>query len=179
MTSVIKALADYVDDKGLKLGIYSAAGCSEAALIEVSWNTLTKIGAVSKVLIPEISGAEPPRSAIPELLFRTVAPTKEEDRDVTIQVKFTTEATIVEVSDAKGWYYTKCCAKITQQFTDPQCRDHGPQPIPNYGIVIDDGTSTATITCFSLEAHTFVPECNEVVNVVEDKDTCHVPDALK
>ncbi|GJW57063.1 hypothetical protein Tco_0103794 [Tanacetum coccineum] len=32
---------------------------------------------------------------------------------------------------------------------------------------------------FSLEAHTFVPECNEVVNVVEDKDTCHVPDALK
>ncbi|GJS07430.1 endoribonuclease Dicer homolog 2 [Tanacetum coccineum] len=46
-------------------------------------------------------------------------------------------------------------------------------------IVIDDGTSTETVTCFSLEAHTFVPECNGVVNVVEDKDTCHVPDALK
>ncbi|GKB87829.1 kinase-like domain, phloem protein 2-like protein [Tanacetum coccineum] len=65
------------------------------------------------------------------------------------QVQFTTEATIIEVSDAKGW------------------------------IVIDDGTSTATVTCFSLEAHTFVPECNKVVNVVEDKDTCHVSDALK
>ncbi|GKB93621.1 hypothetical protein Tco_0979758 [Tanacetum coccineum] len=24
-----------------------------------------------------------------------------------------------------------------------------------------------------------LPECNEVENVVEDKDTCHVPDALK
>ncbi|GKD15118.1 hypothetical protein Tco_1199525, partial [Tanacetum coccineum] len=87
--------------------------------------------------------------------------------------------TALPVSDAKGWYYTKCCAKITQQFTDPQCRDHGSQPIPNYGIVINDETSMTTVTCFSLEAHTFVQECNKVENVVEDKDTCHVPDALK
>ncbi|GJT33080.1 DNA helicase [Tanacetum coccineum] len=48
-----------------------------------------------------------------------------------------------------------------------------------FKAIIDDGTATATITCFSPEAHTFVPECNTVVNSIEDKDNHHVPMALK
>nr|GEX41943.1 DNA helicase PIF1, ATP-dependent [Tanacetum cinerariifolium] len=44
--------------------------------------------------------------------------------------------------------------------------------------IIDDGTTTTTITCFSPDAHTFVPDCNSVVNSIEDKDTYHVPSIL-
>ncbi|GKB03919.1 hypothetical protein Tco_0832062 [Tanacetum coccineum] len=62
------------------------------------------------------------------------------------------------------------------------CHNHGPQPIPNYGYcftaIINDGTATATVTCFSPEAYTFVPDCNTVVNTTEDKDTTHVPIVL-
>ncbi|GKE34277.1 hypothetical protein Tco_1453599 [Tanacetum coccineum] len=46
-------------------------------------------------------------------------------------------------------------------------------------IIIDDGTSTTTITCLSPEVHTFVPPCNKIVNAIKNKDTRHVPDALK
>nr|GEV85899.1 DNA helicase [Tanacetum cinerariifolium] len=45
--------------------------------------------------------------------------------------------------------------------------------------IIDDGTATATIICFSPEAHTFVPDCIIIVNTIEDKDTNHVPPVLK
>ncbi|GJV70132.1 gypsy type transposase [Tanacetum coccineum] len=54
MTSLIKALDDYVHSKGLKLGIYSSAGCSEAALIEVSWNTLTSYHPMKGNLPPRL-----------------------------------------------------------------------------------------------------------------------------
>ncbi|GJZ43097.1 hypothetical protein Tco_0590352 [Tanacetum coccineum] len=37
----------------------------------------------------------------------------------------------------------------------------------------------ATITCLSAEAHTFIPDCNEVVNAAANKDTRDVPIALK
>ncbi|GKB68902.1 DNA helicase [Tanacetum coccineum] len=69
------------------------------------------------------------------------------------RVKFTTEATIVEINAPNGWY----CFKA----------------------VINDGINMATITCFSPEAHTFVPDCNEVVNAAANKDTSDVPNALK
>ncbi|GJV98097.1 DNA helicase [Tanacetum coccineum] len=49
----------------------------------------------------------------------------------------------------------------------------------HYQAIIEDGTATATLTCFSLEAHTFVPDCNTVLTSAEDKDTYHVPVALK
>ncbi|GJS22341.1 DNA helicase [Tanacetum coccineum] len=45
--------------------------------------------------------------------------------------------------------------------------------------IIDDGTATATVTCFSTEARTFMPDCNTIVNTIEDKDTNHVPPVLK
>nr|GEU69519.1 DNA helicase [Tanacetum cinerariifolium] len=48
-----------------------------------------------------------------------------------------------------------------------------------FRIIIDDGTAIATITCFSLEAHTFTPNCNELVNIVQNKDNHCLPDALK
>ncbi|GKD62716.1 nucleic acid-binding, OB-fold protein [Tanacetum coccineum] len=101
-------------------------------------------------------------------------------------IKFTTEARIVEITAPNGWYYRKCGVcniKVAQEFTDPHCRNHGPQPIPNYGYhfkaIIDDGTDTTSITCFSPNAHTFVPECNTVVNAAEKKDTHEVPATLK
>nr|GEX11953.1 hypothetical protein [Tanacetum cinerariifolium] len=40
-------------------------------------------------------------------------------------------------------------------------------------------STMATITCFSPEAHTFVPDCNEVVNAAANKDNRDVPNALK
>nr|GEX99480.1 hypothetical protein [Tanacetum cinerariifolium] len=45
--------------------------------------------------------------------------------------------------------------------------------------IIDDGTATAVVTCFSPEAHTFVPYCNTIVNTIEDKDNNHMPPVLK
>nr|GEX46434.1 DNA helicase [Tanacetum cinerariifolium] len=105
---------------------------------------------------------------------------------ITSQCQPTTlpEATITKVTAEQGWYYKKCtsCNKKEPEQTSV-CSDHGPQPTLNYWycfrIIIDDGTSTATITCFSPEAHTFAPNCNELVNIVENKDTCRLPDALK
>nr|GEX40823.1 hypothetical protein [Tanacetum cinerariifolium] len=47
-----------------------------------------------------------------------------------------------------------------------------------FKAIINDGTSTTTITCFSPEAHTFVPDCNTIVNTTEDKDTSHLPTVL-
>ncbi|GJV02440.1 hypothetical protein Tco_1336009, partial [Tanacetum coccineum] len=40
-----------------------------------------------------------------------------------------------------------------------------------FKAIIDDGTATATLICFSPEAHTFVPDCNTVLTSTEDKDT--------
>ncbi|GJS54468.1 DNA helicase [Tanacetum coccineum] len=45
--------------------------------------------------------------------------------------------------------------------------------------IIDDETATTTVTCFSPEAHTFVPDCNTIVNTIQDKDITHVPAELK
>ncbi|GJV43117.1 nucleic acid-binding, OB-fold protein [Tanacetum coccineum] len=102
------------------------------------------------------------------------------------QIRFTTEATLLQIIAPNGWYYRKCSACNVKVAEDPavsQCHNHGPQPIPNYGYcfkaIVDDGTATATITCFSPEAHTFVPDCNTIVNTIEDKDTYHVPLPLK
>ncbi|GJZ76221.1 DNA helicase, partial [Tanacetum coccineum] len=100
--------------------------------------------------------------------------------------RFTTEATILEIVAPNGWYYRKCALcnmKIAHEASAPHCPDHGPQPIPNYGYcfraVIDDGTATTTVTCFSPEAHTFVPECNTVVATIGDQETEAIPAALK
>nr|GEX41101.1 50S ribosomal protein L27, chloroplastic [Tanacetum cinerariifolium] len=55
--------------------------------------------------------------------------------------------------------------KVTQESTEPQCRDHGPQAVPNYSYcfraIINDGTTTTSLTCLSPEAHTFIQDCNE------------------
>ncbi|GJV52664.1 DNA helicase [Tanacetum coccineum] len=73
--------------------------------------------------------------------------------------------------------------QVKDNSENSQCHNHGPQPTPNYGYcfkaIIDDGTATTTVTCFSPEAHTFVPDCNTVVNTIEDRDTTHVPTVLK
>ncbi|GKD97746.1 DNA helicase, partial [Tanacetum coccineum] len=102
------------------------------------------------------------------------------------QIRFTTEATLLEITAPNGWYYRKCNAcnvKVSDNSDVSECHNHGSQPTPNYGYcfkaIINDGTATATITCFSPEAHTFVPDCNTVVNTIEDKNPNHVPPVLK
>ncbi|GJT20029.1 RNA-directed DNA polymerase, eukaryota [Tanacetum coccineum] len=69
--------------------------------------------------------------------------------------------------------------RMQQKSDPPMFRAAMPRPRYCFSAVIDDGTATTTITCFIPEAHDFVPDCNEVVNGIEDKDTHHVPDALK
>ncbi|GKD94438.1 hypothetical protein Tco_1374275, partial [Tanacetum coccineum] len=52
------------------------------------------------------------------------------------RVRFTTEATIIQVNATRGWYYKKCIAcnmKVIVESSDPQYADHGPQPTTNYG----------------------------------------------
>ncbi|GJY66481.1 DNA helicase, partial [Tanacetum coccineum] len=102
------------------------------------------------------------------------------------QINFTTQAALLEVTAPNGWYYRKCNAcniKVSENSDISLCPNHGPQPTPNYGYcfkaVIHDGTATTTLTCFSPEAHTFVPDCNMLLASTEDKDTHHVPLALK
>nr|GEY67406.1 hypothetical protein [Tanacetum cinerariifolium] len=48
----------------------------------------------------------------------------------------------------------------------------------HYQAIIDDGTATATLTCFSPQTYTFVPDCNTVLASAKDKDTYHMPVAL-
>nr|GEU49522.1 helitron helicase-like domain-containing protein [Tanacetum cinerariifolium] len=100
--------------------------------------------------------------------------------------RFTTEATILEITAPNGWYYKKgtaCNIKMPDDSSIANCQDHGPQPIANYGYcfraIIDDGTATETITCFSPEAHTFVPECNTVIASLNNQDMDTIPAALK
>ncbi|GKB03653.1 DNA helicase [Tanacetum coccineum] len=95
-------------------------------------------------------------------------------------------ATLLEIMAPNGWYYRKCNAcnvKVSDNSDVSECHNHGPQPTPNYGYcfkaIIDDGTATATMTCFSPEAHTFVPDCNTILNTIEDKNANHVPPVLK
>ncbi|GJZ69314.1 hypothetical protein Tco_0632864 [Tanacetum coccineum] len=66
---------------------------------------------------------------------------------------------------------------VTQESSGLQCKNHRPQPVPNYSY--SDGTATTSLTCFSPEVHTFVRDCNEVVNEAHDKDPYHLPPALK
>ncbi|GJV32250.1 hypothetical protein Tco_1392650, partial [Tanacetum coccineum] len=40
-----------------------------------------------------------------------------------------------------------------------------------FRVVIDDGSAPTTITCVSPKAHSFVPECNEVIQGVQNKYT--------
>ncbi|GJZ83944.1 DNA helicase [Tanacetum coccineum] len=101
-------------------------------------------------------------------------------------VRFTTAATILEIIAPNGWFYRKCAAcntKVADDSSIANCPDHGPQPIPNYGYcfraVIDDGTGTARITCFSPKAHTFVPECNQVIAGLDAQELEEIPAILK
>nr|GEV24287.1 DNA helicase [Tanacetum cinerariifolium] len=101
------------------------------------------------------------------------------------QIRFTTEATVLQITAPNGWCYRRCNAcnvKVSDDYALSLCHNHGPQPIPNYGYcfkaIINDGTATATVTCFSPEAHTFVADCNKIVNTTEDKDTSHLPTVL-
>ncbi|GJX83426.1 DNA helicase [Tanacetum coccineum] len=96
------------------------------------------------------------------------------------------QATLIQITAPNGWYYRKCNScniKVSDNSDLALCHNHGPQPTPNYGYcfraIIDDGIATTTVTCFSPEAHTFVPDCNTIVNTMQDKDTSHVPAELK
>ncbi|GKD76479.1 nucleic acid-binding, OB-fold protein, partial [Tanacetum coccineum] len=88
------------------------------------------------------------------------------------RVRFTT--VVLKINAAKQWYFKNCSAcnrKVTEESPGPQCKDHGAQPVPNYGYyfraIISDGTTTTSLTCFSPEAYAFVPAT-----------TSHVPDVV-
>nr|GEW84924.1 hypothetical protein [Tanacetum cinerariifolium] len=120
---------------------------------------------------------------IPTLEIQKAPYTSQEEEQMinrhTIESLLTVNPQHYEIIAPNGWYYKKCnmCnIKVFENKDVPQCHNHVPQPIPNYGR---DGTATTTITCFSPEAHTFVPDCNTIGNSTEGNDTNHIPAALK
>ncbi|GJV22459.1 putative reverse transcriptase domain-containing protein [Tanacetum coccineum] len=60
---------------------------------------------------------------------------------------------------------TENVASVTRKYPKNPHTPNAKTTVRNhrYGAVIDDGTGIATVTCFSPEAHTFVPDCNEVI----------------
>ncbi|GJX76208.1 DNA helicase [Tanacetum coccineum] len=48
-----------------------------------------------------------------------------------------------------------------------------------FRVVIDDGTGTATLTCFSPEAHTFVPECHTLITGDDNQSSYEILAALR
>ncbi|KAJ9561490.1 hypothetical protein OSB04_006650 [Centaurea solstitialis] len=75
----------------------------------------------------------------------------EQNPDTYKSVRFTCEGQITDLSSHREWYHlscTTCSKKLTYGTSMFACRDHGPQPQPNYrysfkGFVCD-GTATAT-----------------------------------
>ncbi|GJV34111.1 DNA helicase [Tanacetum coccineum] len=88
------------------------------------------------------------------------------------KIRFTTEATLLQITAPNGWYYRKCNA------CNVQVADNSALSLYCFKAIINDGTAAATLTCFSPEAHTFVPDCNTVVNTIKDKDKTHMPTVL-
>lgn len=102
-------------------------------------------------------------------------------------IRFTCEGTIVGISTTREWYYntcTLCNKKLKGDISALECRDHGPQPKPNYrysfkAFVADDST-TAHFTFFSPGADDIVQiECRSLVKSLENPDPYDLPDAIQ
>nr|GEV26095.1 hypothetical protein [Tanacetum cinerariifolium] len=102
------------------------------------------------------------------------------------RVRFTTQATIYKINTQKHWYCQKCstCGKILiQKEPLPKCKDHGPQETTTYSYcfkaIVNDGSTTTSITCFSDQVNTLTRDCNEVLAETMNKDPYTFPPSLK
>nr|GEU61310.1 DNA helicase [Tanacetum cinerariifolium] len=63
------------------------------------------------------------------------------------------------------------------------CKNHGPQPTPVYSYcfkaIINDGTATMSLTCFSDNTNTLIKDCDDILAELPDKDQYKLPFALK
>ncbi|GJS51633.1 DNA helicase [Tanacetum coccineum] len=101
-------------------------------------------------------------------------------------VRFTSEATIYKINTQKKWYYQRCASCRLQVIPGnpfPTCKNHGPQPIPVYSYcfkaIINDGTATMSLTCFSDNTNTFIRGCDDILAELPNKDPYELPSALK
>nr|GEU77779.1 putative ribonuclease H-like domain-containing protein [Tanacetum cinerariifolium] len=65
----------------------------------------------------------------------------------------------------------------------PTCKNHGPQPTPVYSYcfkaIINDGTATMSLTCFSDNTNTLIKDCDDILAELPDKDQYKLSFALK
>ncbi|GKD19939.1 DNA helicase, partial [Tanacetum coccineum] len=100
-------------------------------------------------------------------------------------VRFTSEATIYKINTQKKWYYQRCasCGKQVHPGNPfPTCPNHGPQPTPVYSYcfkaIINDGTATMSMTCFSDQANALIRDCNDILAELPNKNPYELPSAL-
>nr|GEX69779.1 hypothetical protein [Tanacetum cinerariifolium] len=101
-------------------------------------------------------------------------------------VRFTSEASIYTLNTQKKWYYQRCASCRLQVIPGdpfPTCKNHGPQPTPVYSYcfkaIINDGTATMSLTCFSDNTNTLIKDCDNILAELLDKDQYKLPFALK
>ncbi|GKE22697.1 nucleic acid-binding, OB-fold protein [Tanacetum coccineum] len=124
--------------------------------------------------------AEKTRYRFPLAVLREIDPQSYQ------RVRFTTEATIYTISTQRRWCYQKCSAcgqMLIQEQPFPKCKDHGPQTAKVYSYcfkaIVNDGSATTSITCFSDQANTLTRDVNQVVEELADKNPYKLPPSLK
>ncbi|GKD65393.1 DNA helicase [Tanacetum coccineum] len=102
------------------------------------------------------------------------------------RVHFTTVATIYKINSQRHWYYQKCAScgkKLIEEKPFPKRKDHGPQTTKVYSYcfraIVNDGSATMSIPCFSDQANTLTRDCKEVLEEIADKDPYTLPPSLK
>ncbi|GKA35542.1 DNA helicase [Tanacetum coccineum] len=73
--------------------------------------------------------------------------------------------------------------KNSEEQPFPKCKDHGPQTIETYSYcfkaIVNDGSATTSITCFSEQANTLTRDCDEVLAEISNKDQYTLPPSIK
>ncbi|GJR12333.1 nucleic acid-binding, OB-fold protein [Tanacetum coccineum] len=89
----------------------------------------------------------------------------------------------LQLTATPATYYAEFINPIaTLEIQRQPCGDESQESMRNrycFRAVIDDGTGTATLTCFSPEAHTFVPECHTLIAGDPNQSSYEIPDTLR
>ncbi|GJY85202.1 DNA helicase [Tanacetum coccineum] len=96
---------------------------------------------------------EKTRNRFPLATLFDLNPQNYEARNSSTGVRFTSEATIYKINTQKKCY----CFKA----------------------IINDGTATMSVTCFSDNTNTLIRECNDILAELPNKDPYELPSALK
>nr|GEU77088.1 DNA helicase [Tanacetum cinerariifolium] len=84
---------------------------------------------------------------------------------------------------AKNPILTACGQKLKEEYSLPKCKHHGPQTAQVYSYcfkaMVNNGSATTPITCFSDQAHTLTRNVNEVVAELQDKNPFALPLCLQ